>query len=76
MSPAPRSRSASRPASAPPVLLVGTGVASRAANLRDLLAGVIGIALCVDPKALPDVARLADVIEGAYAELRCAAIGG
>jgi diacylglycerol O-acyltransferase / wax synthase len=39
-------------------------------------AGVIGIALCVDPKALPDVARLADVVEGAYAELRCAAVGG
>src|SRR6476660_8356115 len=39
-------------------------------------AGVVGIALCVDPKALPDVARLADVVEGAYAELRCAAVGG
>jgi diacylglycerol O-acyltransferase / wax synthase len=39
-------------------------------------AGDIGIALCVDPSALPDVARLAGAIEGSYAELHSAAIGG
>ena len=39
-------------------------------------AGDIGIALCVDPRALPDVIRLADAIEGSYAQLRNAAIGG
>jgi diacylglycerol O-acyltransferase / wax synthase len=38
--------------------------------------GEIGIALCVDPNALPDVTRLADAIEGSYAELHRAAIGG
>jgi hypothetical protein len=37
-------------------------------------AGDIGIGLCVDPTALPDVTRLADAIEGSYAELRGAAI--
>jgi hypothetical protein len=39
-------------------------------------AGDIGIGLCVDPTALPEVTRLADAIEGSYAELRSAAIGG
>jgi hypothetical protein len=39
-------------------------------------AGDIGIGLCVDPNALPDVARLAEAIEGSYNELRSAAIGG
>jgi len=38
-------------------------------------AGNIGIGLCTDPQALPDVARLADAIENSYAELRSAAIG-
>jgi len=38
-------------------------------------AGVVGIGLCTDPQALPDVARLADAIEISYAELRCAAVG-
>ncbi len=38
-------------------------------------AGDIGIGLCTDPQALPDVARLADAIESSYAELRSAAIG-
>ena len=38
-------------------------------------AGDIGIGLCTDPQALPDVARLADAIENSYAELRSAAIG-
>ncbi|MDT5191260.1 MAG: hypothetical protein QOI28_3511 [Mycobacterium sp.] len=33
-------------------------------------AGDLGIGLCTDPQALPDVARLADAIEAAYAELR------
>jgi hypothetical protein len=37
--------------------------------------GDIGIGLCVDPEALPNVARLADAIEDAYVELRSAAIG-
>jgi WS/DGAT/MGAT family acyltransferase len=36
-------------------------------------AGDLGIGLCTDPQALPDVARLADAIEAAYAELRTAA---
>ena len=39
-------------------------------------AGDIGIGLCVDPNALPDVTRLADAIEGSYAQLRTAALGG
>lgn len=39
-------------------------------------AGDIGIGLCTDPGALPDVARLADEIEAAYIELRNAADGG
>jgi WS/DGAT/MGAT family acyltransferase len=39
-------------------------------------AGDIGIGLCVDPNALPDVARLAEAIEGSYSQLRSAAIGG
>jgi diacylglycerol O-acyltransferase len=38
-------------------------------------AGDIGIGLCTDPQALPDIARLADAIENSYAELRSAAIG-
>ena len=38
-------------------------------------AGDIGIGLCTDPQALPDVARLADAIENSYAEFRSAAIG-
>jgi diacylglycerol O-acyltransferase len=38
-------------------------------------AGDIGIGLCTDPQALPDVARLADAIENSYAELRGATIG-
>lgn len=36
--------------------------------------GDIGIGLCTDPRALPDVAGLADCIEGSYAELRAAAL--
>lgn len=32
-------------------------------------AGDVGIGLCTDPSALPDVARLADHIDAAYAEL-------
>ncbi|HKH52564.1 MAG TPA: WS/DGAT domain-containing protein, partial [Mycobacterium sp.] len=39
-------------------------------------AGDIGIGVCVDPNALPDVTRLADAIEGSYAQLRTAALGG
>jgi diacylglycerol O-acyltransferase / wax synthase len=39
-------------------------------------AGDIGIGLCVDPSALPDVTRLADAIEGSYAQLHTAALGG
>jgi diacylglycerol O-acyltransferase / wax synthase len=38
-------------------------------------AGDIGIGLCTDPQALPDVARLAVAIENSYAELRSAAMG-
>lgn len=36
-------------------------------------AGDLGIGLCTDPQALPDVARLAGAIAAAYAELRGAA---
>lgn len=32
-------------------------------------AGDMGIGLCTDPSALPDIARLADAIEASYAEL-------
>jgi diacylglycerol O-acyltransferase len=32
-------------------------------------AGDLGIGLCTDPQALPDIARLADAIEASYAEL-------
>lgn len=32
-------------------------------------AGEMGIGLCTDPNALPDIARLADAIEASYAEL-------
>jgi hypothetical protein len=39
-------------------------------------AGDIGIGLCTDPSALPDVARLAECIEASYATLRDAAGGG
>jgi diacylglycerol O-acyltransferase len=38
-------------------------------------AGDIGIGLCTDPQALPDVARLAVAIENSYTELRSAAMG-
>jgi WS/DGAT/MGAT family acyltransferase len=38
-------------------------------------AGDIGIGLCTDPQALPDVARLAVAIENSYNELRDAAFG-
>jgi len=38
-------------------------------------AGDIGVGLCVDPEAVPDVAGLAAAIENAYAELRSAATG-
>jgi diacylglycerol O-acyltransferase len=37
-------------------------------------AGDLGIGLCTDPQALPDVARLADAITCAYDELRTAAV--
>jgi diacylglycerol O-acyltransferase len=37
-------------------------------------AGDIGIGLCTDPQALPDLPRLAGAIESSYAELRSAAI--
>ena len=37
-------------------------------------AGDIGIGLCTDPQALPDVARLAVAIENSYTELRSAAM--
>ena len=36
--------------------------------------GDLGIALCTDPRALPDVARLADAIEASHRQLRSAAI--
>jgi diacylglycerol O-acyltransferase / wax synthase len=36
-------------------------------------AGDLGIGLCTVPNALPDLARLADAIDGSYAELRSAA---
>ncbi|MGH7291468.1 MAG: WS/DGAT domain-containing protein, partial [Myxococcota bacterium] len=39
-------------------------------------AGDVGIGLCTDPRALPDVARLADCIEASYTTLRDAAGGG
>jgi hypothetical protein len=35
-------------------------------------AGDLGIGLCTDPQALPDIAGLADAIEASYAELRAA----
>lgn len=38
-------------------------------------AGDIGIGLCTDPQALPDIARLADAIETSYTELHSAAVG-
>jgi WS/DGAT/MGAT family acyltransferase len=38
-------------------------------------AGSMGIGLCTDPDALPDVARLAAAMDGSYAELRSVAIG-
>jgi WS/DGAT/MGAT family acyltransferase len=38
-------------------------------------AGDIGIGLCTDPEALPDIARLAETIESSHAELLSAAIG-
>ncbi len=37
-------------------------------------AGVLGIGLCTDPQALPDVSSLAAAIERSYVELRSAAI--
>lgn len=38
-------------------------------------AGNLGIGLCTDPQALPDVACLAEDLEASYAELRRSAIG-
>lgn len=38
-------------------------------------AGTVGIGLCTDPEALPDVAGLATAIDDSFAELRAAAIG-
>lgn len=38
-------------------------------------AGDVGIGLCTDPNALPDIAVLADCIEASYVALRAAAIG-
>jgi diacylglycerol O-acyltransferase len=38
-------------------------------------AGDIGIGLCTDPQALPDIARLAEAIQDSYTELRTAALG-
>ena len=35
----------------------------------DLCAGEMGIGLCTDPNALPDIARLAEAIEASFAEL-------
>lgn len=37
-------------------------------------AGQVGIGLCTDPQALPDVAALADAIERSYVQLRAAAV--
>ena len=37
-------------------------------------AGDMGIGLCTDPNALPDIARLADAIEASYAELLSATV--
>ncbi|TQC44989.1 DUF1298 domain-containing protein [Rhodococcus sp. WS4] len=37
-------------------------------------AGIVGIGLCTDPEALPDVAGLAEAMESSYSELRGAAI--
>ncbi|MFC9552299.1 wax ester/triacylglycerol synthase domain-containing protein [Rhodococcus sp. NPDC056960] len=37
-------------------------------------AGIVGIGLCTDPEALPDVAVLAEAMETSYAELRGAAL--
>lgn len=39
-------------------------------------AGDLGIGLCTDPQALPDIARLAEAIEASYAELRAATTKG
>jgi hypothetical protein len=36
--------------------------------------GNIGIGLCTDPLALPDIDRLAEAIERSYVELRSAAM--
>ena len=36
-------------------------------------AGTVGIGLCTDPEALPELSRLADAIERSFAELRVAA---
>ena len=38
-------------------------------------AGNIGLGLCTDPQALPDIVRLAEAIESSYAELHSVAIG-
>lgn len=38
-------------------------------------AGTVGIGLCTDPEALPDVGGLATAIEDSFAELRSAALG-
>ena len=37
--------------------------------------GDIGIGMCTDPNALPDVARLADHLDASYAELHTAVLG-
>jgi diacylglycerol O-acyltransferase len=38
-------------------------------------AGAVGIGLCTDPEALPELPRLADAIERSFAELRAATLG-
>jgi diacylglycerol O-acyltransferase / wax synthase len=38
-------------------------------------AGVLGMGLCTDPRALPDIGRLADAIDRSYIELLSAATG-
>lgn len=39
-------------------------------------AGTVGIGLCTDPEALPNVAGLAEALEASYAELKAAAEAG
>ena len=77
MCPAPRCRSASPDGGVLHLFSSSEPALHHALRISAIsCAGDIGIALCVDPTALPDVTRLADAIEGAYAELRRAAIGG